>query len=51
MWTTDKWHDYELIDSSDGERLERWDKYILRRPDPQVVWSGYRKSKLWIIKY
>ena len=47
MWTADKWKDYELIDTSDGERLERWGKYILRRPDPQVLWSGERKSRLW----
>ncbi|MBR6051667.1 MAG: class I SAM-dependent methyltransferase [Clostridia bacterium] len=47
MWTADKWKDYELIDTSDGERLERWGKYILRRPDPQVVWNGVKKSKLW----
>ena len=47
MWISDKWSDYELIDSSDGERLERWGKYILRRPDPQVVWNDVKKSRLW----
>ena len=47
MWASDKWKDYELIDTSDGERLERWGKYILRRPDPQVLWSNARKSRLW----
>ncbi|MCQ2771120.1 MAG: class I SAM-dependent methyltransferase [Clostridia bacterium] len=47
MWTTKNWVDYELLDSSDGERLERWNKYILRRPDPQVVWNGHKASKLW----
>ena len=47
MQTADKWTDYELIDASDGERLERWGKYILRRPDPQVLWSGEKKSPLW----
>ena len=39
MWTADKWQDYELCDASDGERLERWENYILRRPDPQVIWK------------
>ena len=47
MWTADKWKDYELIDTTDGERLERWGKYVLRRPDPQVLWSGVGKSRLW----
>ena len=32
--------DYELLDSSDGERLERWGRYILRRPDPQIIWKN-----------
>lgn len=39
MWASEKWKDYELIDCSGGERLERWGKYILRRPDPQVIWN------------
>lgn len=47
MRVADKWTDYELIDASDGERLERWGKYILRRPDPQVLWRGEKKSPLW----
>ena len=47
MWTADKWRDYELIDSSDGERLERWGNYTLIRPDPQVIWKDAKKSKLW----
>ena len=47
MWTADKWRDYELIDSSDGERLERWGSYTLIRPDPQVIWKDAKKSKLW----
>lgn len=34
------WEDYELLDASDGERLERWGKYILARPDPTVIWSS-----------
>ena len=47
MWTTEHWQDYELLDTSDGERLERWGKYILIRPDPQVIWHDQRKSKMW----
>ena len=47
MFVSDKWKDYELIDASDGERLERWGKYVLVRPDPQVIWHGERKNPLW----
>ena len=37
-YTTD-WKDYELMDCSCGEKLERWGDYILVRPDPQVIWD------------
>ena len=47
MWVADNWKDYELIDTSDGERLERWGKYILVRPDPQIIWKGCATSPLW----
>ena len=47
MYIADNWKDYELLDTSDGERLERWGKYILIRPDPQVIWKGKRENKLW----
>ncbi|MBQ7153759.1 MAG: class I SAM-dependent methyltransferase [Clostridia bacterium] len=47
MWQADKWKDYELIDASDGERLERWGRYILIRPDPQIIWHAERKNPLW----
>ena len=47
MWKADGWRDYELIDSSDGERLERWGRYVLIRPDPQVIWKNAKQSKLW----
>jgi len=40
------WEDYALLDASDGDRLERWGKYILIRPDPQVIWS-HKTSGLW----
>lgn len=47
MWTSNTLGEYELLDASDGERLERWGKYLLIRPDPQIIWKGIRKSPLW----
>ena len=47
MWIADKWKDYELIDCSGGERLERWGGEILIRPDPQVIWNTPRANPLW----
>ena len=47
MWRSDRWKDYELIDTSGGERLERWDNIILIRPDPQIIWNTPRKNPLW----
>lgn len=47
MWIADGWKDYELLDTSDGQRLEKWKKYTLVRPDPQVIWSGEKRHPLW----
>ncbi len=47
MWLADKWRDYEVIDCSGGEKLERWGKYILIRPDPQVIWNTQKSEKEW----
>ncbi|MBO5416465.1 MAG: class I SAM-dependent methyltransferase [Clostridia bacterium] len=47
MWCSENWKDYELLDASDGERLERWGKYILVRPDPQVIWKDAAKHPAW----
>lgn len=47
MRSSEFWKDYELIDASDGERLERWGDIILIRPDPQVIWNTERKNPLW----
>jgi 23S rRNA (cytosine1962-C5)-methyltransferase len=47
MIISDDWKEYELIDSGDGEKLERWGKYILRRPDPQVIWPLKDDKGLW----
>ena len=47
MWIADKWKDYELLDCSRGEKLERWDKVWLVRPDPQVIWDTPRTNRHW----
>lgn len=47
MRVSDKWKDYELIDCSDGERLERWGDIFLIRPDPQALWNTKRDEALW----
>lgn len=47
MWLADQWNDYEVIDCSKGEKLERWGDYLLVRPDPQVIWDTPRKEKGW----
>ncbi len=47
MWIADNWKDYEVIDCSDGEKLERWGNYILVRPDPQVLWDTPKTNKGW----
>ena len=47
MWLADNWKDYNLIDSSSGEKLEYWGKYLLRRPDPQAVWTDKADTSLW----
>ena len=39
MWLADQWKDYEVLDTSNGEKLERWGDYFLVRPDPQVLWD------------
>ena len=47
MWLADNWKDYTVIDTSSGEKLERWGKYTLVRPDPQVIWKTEKKNPLW----
>lgn len=47
MWIADNWKDYEVIDTSGGEKLERWGKYLLVRPDPQVIWTSDEKNRGW----
>lgn len=47
MWLADAWKDYEVLDTSGGEKLERWGKYVLVRPDPQVIWNTPKDDPLW----
>lgn len=47
MWLADNWKDYEVIDCSDGEKLERWGDFLLIRPDPQVIWTSPKKHPGW----
>ncbi len=47
MWVADQWTDYELIDCSGGEKLERWKEVYLVRPDPQVIWNTPKKNRHW----
>lgn len=47
MWIANGWKDYEVIDTSKGEKLERWGDYILVRPDPQVIWDTEKVNKGW----
>jgi len=47
MWVADRWKSYEVLDCSGGEKLERWGKYVLVRPDPQVIWNTDRKNPGW----
>lgn len=47
MWSADKWKDYEVLDTSNGEKLERWGDYLLVRPDPQVIWNTPHAHPGW----
>ena len=47
MWTADKWNDYEVLETSGGEKLERLGKYLLVRPDPQVIWQTEKTAGGW----
>ena len=47
MRAADSWKDYELLDATGGNRLERWGSTLLVRPDPQVVWKSEPQSPLW----
>ncbi len=47
MWLAENWKDYEVIDTSTGEKLERWGDYLLVRPDPQVIWNTEKRHNGW----
>lgn len=47
MWIANNWKDYEVIDTSCGEKLERWGEYLLIRPDPQVIWNTPKTNSGW----
>lgn len=47
MWIAKNWKDYEVLDCSCGEKLERWGEYLLVRPDPQVIWNTPKNSEGW----
>lgn len=47
MWIADGWKEYEVIDCSGGEKLERWCDYLLVRPDPQVIWNTKKENEGW----
>lgn len=47
MWSAKNWKDYEVLDTSSGEKLERWGDYLLIRPDPQVIWNTPKEHPGW----
>ena len=47
MWIADGWKEYEVLDASGGEKLEKWGDYVLLRPDPQVIWNTEKKLNEW----
>lgn len=47
MWIANNWKDYEVLDCSSGEKLERWGEHTLIRPDPQVIWNTEKDLKEW----
>ncbi len=50
MWVANEWKDYEVLDTSEGEKLERWGDFLLVRPDPQVIWNTPKSHKGWQTK-
>lgn len=47
MRTANNWKDYQIIDTSSGEKLERWGETILIRPDPQIIWNTVKSAPEW----
>lgn len=47
MIIANRWKDYEILDTNDGEKLERWGNIVLRRPDTQIIWRKKTFQSLW----
>ncbi len=47
MYVAQEWKDYEVVDTGGGEKLERWGDIVLRRPDPQIIWSLSQETAEW----
>ncbi|URN93992.1 MAG: class I SAM-dependent methyltransferase [Candidatus Pristimantibacillus lignocellulolyticus] len=47
MYIADQWTDFEVIDTGEGDKLERWGNYVLRRPDPQIIWPIQELDEQW----
>lgn len=47
LLTPDRWTDYELIDSGDGRKLERFGPWVTARPEPQALWSPSLPDPEW----
>lgn len=47
MNISNSWKDYEILDMSNGEKLERWKDIVLVRPDPQIIWNKKTNPELW----
>ena len=47
MWVADRWEDFVLLDAGEGEKLERWGAYVVRRPDPQAIWPRTLAKREW----
>ncbi len=47
MWVADGWQDFALLDAGEGEKLERWGQYVVRRPDPQAIWPRALGKQDW----
>src|SRR5687768_9675527 len=45
--TFDRFDDFELLDTGLGQRLERWGKFVLARPDPQIIWPRHASDSTW----
>ena len=47
MRIADKWNDYRILDTTDGDKLESWGGKVLVRPDPQIIWKSPKRTDMW----